>query len=351
MLENTSKRKEATDAGEVDLRDLFAGVGRSFSRMGRSIVLGLLRLRRVTYKFKWLVIASTVIGAILGYFYYNAFEPYYSSQLVLNSRYYSAEMMENAIEELNQLAEEGNSTILARKLGLSPAQAEKIRSFSTSAVTTTEDLIEVEGMLQQLVESEQLTAAEILELRERLTKTFYNFEVLVTVYDIDVLDALEQGLSQYLYDNDYVKRRVAVEHENLMLMRDKLRRDQEQLNQLKTLQAEAYKRIAETGQTGSNNVIFGTPETANAPLNVYVQDLDFSRELLETNRRLELNRALEIVSGFTPYGRPASLSFKGQIITGALIGMLIAYFIIMLLSINESLNRYETKHLSRKSVY
>lgn len=350
MSEHTATHRNTPENGEIDLRELFAAIGRFFNRIGRSIVLAILGLRRATIRYKWLILALMLLGAGMGFLSYNAFNPYYSSQMVVNSRYYSAEMMENAIQELNQLAGESNDAILARKLGLSPAQAAQIRSFETAPVTTTEDMVAIESMLQQIKSSEELKDPLLhTDLRDRLTKTFYNFEVLVTVYDISILDALEKGLSQYLYDNDYVKRRVSAENENLRLLRDKLRQDQKQLSQLKTLQAEAYRRIAETGQTGSNNVIFGTPETVNAPLNVYLQDLDFSRELLETNKKLELNRALEVVSGFTPYGRPASLSFKGQLMTGALIGLGIAYLIIMLLSINKALNRYETSRLSRKA--
>ncbi|MBW3544518.1 MAG: hypothetical protein KY428_02770 [Bacteroidetes bacterium] len=349
MSEHTATQRNTPDNGEIDLRQLFAAIGRFFNRIGRAFIMAIIWFRRASRKYILLIAAGLLIGAGMGYLSFNAFKPYYSSQMVVSSRYYSAEMMENAIQELNQLAGEGNDAILARKLGLSPEQAAQIRSFETAPITTTEDMVTIENILQQVKDSKELDPAMQEALRERLTNTFYNFEVVVTVYDITILDTLEKGLNQYLYDNDYVKRRVSVENENLRLLRDKLRQDQKQLNQLKTLQAEAYKRIAETGQTGSNNVIFGTPETVNAPLNVYLQDLDFSRELLETNKKLELNRALEVVSGFTPYGRPASLSFKGQLITGALIGLGMAYLIIMLLSMNQALNRYETNYLSRKT--
>lgn len=348
MQDHRPSSKNTTGSGEIDLQELLAAVGRFFNRLGNSIVLFILSVRRATRKFIWLLTLFMIIGAGLGLISYNSFEPYFSSQLVLNSRYYSAEMMEHAIEELHQLADEKNYAVLARKLNITPEQAASIRSFSTLPVTTSEEVIEVEALLQAIEQSgSKLTPEQMEALRERLTMVFYNHEILVTIYDISILDALEHGLYQYLQDNDFVRRRVAVEQENLRILLDKLRQDQEQLNHLKKLQAEAYRRMAETGQTGSNNVIFGTPETTNAPLNVYVQDLDFARELLKTNRKLELNRALEIVSGFTPYGEPASLSLLGQLVTGALIGAAVAYTIIILLAINQALNRYEAKHLHK----
>jgi hypothetical protein len=344
----TPPTPQQTSSDEVDIRAVFTAVGRFFKRLGNSFLVAILSIRRVTRKFIKLIIACALIGIGIGYLSYRTFEPYYASELTVSSHYYSHEMLKSAIHELNQLASEQNHVILGRKLNINPEQASVIRSFEVQSMVLTKDLIEIEALVQAVSSNDNLTDEQQEELRNRLMENTTSFKIITTVYDVSVLDQLENGIMTFLRDNDYIRRRVAIEQENLILLRDKIRRDQEQLSQLKSLQAEAYRRIAETGQTGSNNVIFGTPETANAPLNVYVQDLEFSRELQNINERLELNRGLEIVSGFTPYGAPASLSLRGQLILGAIIGLAVAYTIILLISINKALNSYEAKHLSTR---
>ncbi|EMR02975.1 hypothetical protein [Cesiribacter andamanensis] len=351
MQETTPSQKNAAGAGEIDLRELAAALGRLFTRFITSLIVAIVRLRRTTRNNAWLLLSFMALGTIAGYLSYRSFEPHYSSQLILSSRFYSAEMLNTSILELNQLAEEGNTELLAQKLKLSPQQAASIRTITSMPVTTSEDIVEMQGLLQLIEQNgtTKLNPAQMEALRERLTNTFYNFRIVVTVYDIAFLDALELGLQHYLQENDYIKRRIDIEQENLTAFRTKLLKEQEQLDRLKSIQADFYRSISETGRTGSNNVVFGNPESASDPLNVYMQDINLSREVMATTKKLELNRALEVVTGFTPYGNPASLSLKGQLLLGAALGLASAYLIIFLIGINQALNRYERLHEARKT--
>ena len=336
--------KAASD--EIDIREVFNAIGRFFRRIGNSIIIGILRWRQATRKFAWLIIACMLTGAGIGFLGYQSFEPYYASDLIVSSRYYSSEMLESAINELNQLAGEGNDAILAKKLNVTPEQASTIRSFRVVPVTTTKERIEVENLLQSIKSNGEITEDQVEELRTRLLAEFTSFKIVATVYNPSILNYLEEGVVAYLKDNEYISRRVSVEQENLITLRDKLIREQDRLERLKNLQAEAYGRLVESSRSGSNNVILGTAEKDNDPMIVFQEDLLFSKELKRTNERLQLNSGLEVVSGFTPYGSPASLSLRQQLIVGALIGMGAAYLILLLIGINQALNRYEAKHLS-----
>lgn len=348
MQNSVPSQNPRTGSDEIDIREVFASIGRFFSRIGNGFILMLIRLRRTNIRYKWLIAVCVLIGAAIGFLSQNAFEPYYASQLTITSRYYSSEMLKNAVKELDQLAKEGNHKVLAKKLSISEEQAAAIRSFEATPLTTTKDLIEIENLKQKLTANKDITPAQAEDLVMRLSKEVNSFSIVATVYNLDVLDATEHGLSVFLADNDFISRRVAVEKENLLAIREKLVKEQEQLQNLKVLQSEMYGKLAESSRTGSNNVILGGSETANDPLNIYRQDLEFSKEILKTNERIVLNRAFEIVSGFTPYGTPASLSLKGQLVLGALIGLASAYLIILLISINQALNRFEARHVAEK---
>ncbi|WP_224999743.1 hypothetical protein [Cesiribacter sp. SM1] len=334
---------------EVDIREIFAAIGRFFKGVGRSIVTTIIRIRQATKKFAKLIIASILLGAVLGYLSYSTYEAYYASTLTLSSKYYNVEMLESSIEEINQLAGEGNHLILANKLNISPELAKQIRSFEVKSVVSTSDVMEMESILQVVERNTELTEDQQDEIRDRLLASANNYIIIVTVYDLVVLDALEEGITRYLTDNEYVSRRVSIAHERLLSMREKYKRELERLDRLKNLQAETFSKLAETTRAGSNNVILGTGETANDPLNVYRQDLEFYQEALDADSELKLNASVEIVSGFTAYSRPASLSLNGQLLLGALIGMGIAYLIILLIGINQALNHYEARYSARKS--
>lgn len=339
-----------TASDVVDIREVFTAIGRFFSRMGNRFILFLVHVRRVSRDYARLLIACLILGVGLGCTSYFTFKPHYASQLTLNSRYYTIEMLENSIEELDQLADEKNEVVLAKKLRISPQQAAQIRSIEVSPVVTTQDVIEIEGMLQFLERSDDLLKdKQLVQIRERLMKGFNNYIIIATVYDISILDSLEIGLAQYLKENEFVRKRVAIEQERLLSLENKLHKEQERLDRLKNIQADAYSKLAESSRTGSNNVILGGTETANDPLNVYRQDLDFYRELVNAKSQLELNQGAEVISSFTPYGEPASISLKGQLILGSLFGIATAYLIILLIGINQVLDRYETKHLTYKT--
>lgn len=348
MQEREPIQHPRTASDEIDIKEVFAAIGRFFSRIGNGIIVTIISIRYATRRYAKLILACMLIGAGIGYLGYLSFEPYFASELTLSSRYYSSEMLKSAVEELNQLAGEGNQRILARKLNITPEQAATIRTFEVKPVTTTKEIIEVENLLQQITANTQLTEDQLEEIRKRLLANFNSFKLIATFYNVSVLDPLEEGIVSYLEDNDYIRRRVAVEQENLLVLRNKILREQERLERLKTLQTEVYGKLAETGQAGSNTVILNASEKNNDPRIVFQEDLLFSKELQRTNEKLELNRGLEIVSGFTPYGAHASLSLKGQLIFGALIGIGVAYLIILLIGINQALNRYEAKHLNSK---
>jgi hypothetical protein len=333
---------------EIDIREVFTAIGRFFSRIGHGLIMAILRLRHATRKFAWLIIAGSIIGATLGYLNHRTFEPYYASQLTLNSRYYTAEMLEGSIEELNLLAQEENTRVLAKKLRITPEQAAHIRSIEAQPFVSMQETVEIESMLQQLEGNPDVTSEQLNQIRARLTRGFNTYKVIATVYNVSILDALETGLGQFLKENAYVRKRVAIEQERLLAMREKLVNEQERLDRLKTLQADVYGRLAESTRTGSNNVILGGSENANDPLNVYRQDLDFYREAIQTKSQLELNQSAEIISGFTPYDLPASTSLKSKILMGAALGLATAYLIILLISLNQALNHFEARYQAKK---
>lgn len=340
----SSNNQQASD--EIDLRELFAAIGRFFKRIGLGILNLIVRLRQATRKFWILIIICVLAGAAIGYGSYVAFKPYYASQLQVSSEYYKINTLEDLIEGLDQLAAEGGYGVLAEKLNISSEQAATIRSFELTPEVNPDDLVKIESLMLQVEGAEGLTEEQLAEIRTLLTRGVDYYTITVTFYELNNLDALEQGLVGYLSNNNYIERRVKIEQANLQALREKLVADLQELQGLKKLQADALSRAIESGRTGSNNVILGNPESATDPLNVYREDISLYQRLLSINRRLELNQSLEVVSGFTPFQNPASISLSGRIILGALVGLAVAYLLILLIAMNQALNRYEAKRFA-----
>jgi hypothetical protein len=337
-----------TRSDEIDLRELFSYVGRFFDRLFRGTINSILLLRTATRRHFWLLLGCASVGAGLGFTFYASFQPYYNSQMMVSSKYYNLEMMQGLIEELNLLAEDKNTSFLAKKLAISPQEAAFVRAITVVPANTTDQIIQIEQVLNLMEGNKEITADQLKLIRIQLTSSFSNYLIIVSTHNSDILEAIETGLVHYLNDNPYVQRRVAIEHQNLISLRDKLTNDLARLSELKSLQSEVLGRLTETPRSGSNNVILGTPENANDPLNVYREDIKLYGQLLSTNKDIELNHSLEVISGFTPYGEPASLSLKGTLLLGAALGLASAYLIILLIGINQALNRYEARYQARK---
>ena len=344
---NNQEHLKQGQPDEVDLREVFRGIGNFFSRLGRSFIHGLLAIKRATRSYRFLILGTTILFIVLGVFWRMSGRAYYSSSMVLESEYYDRDLMEGAIGELNSLAEQEAFGSLANKLGISKEEAGNLRSLKLEVILSEDDKMLLDAYLKSLQEN-KMTVDELVAVRDKLIKKNAMFRISIEVFSNELLNNMQAGLIHYLENNDYVERRMLVEEENLKSLKGKLQEERAKLDGLKTLIAESFSQQAESGRTGSNNVILGSAENATDPLNVYREDIQIYKEELAINKRLALLDNVEVIKSFTAFKKPANLSFILVILYSGLIGLAAAYIIVLLLEANKALNRYEQNHIAKK---
>lgn len=329
-----------TPSDEIDLREVFRGIGNFFSRIGKGFINLILAVRRATFNHKFLIITTIIVFTSAGIFWFSNEKDYFSSNMIIESEYYDRDLMDGAVSELNSLAEQRAYEVLEKKLNISNDEASNIRKLKVETVVAEDDKQIFEAYLKSLNEK-TMSVEELVEMRDKLIRNTFKYKITVEVFSADYLQNVQKGLIHYLENNEYVERRVEVEKENLIALKGKFQEERAKLDALKRLIAENFAKVSENGRTGSNNVILGSAENGTDPLNVYKEDILIYKEELEINRKLALIENVEVIKSFTAFTTPANIPLWEVIIISILIGLGAAYIIIILLEINKALNRFE----------
>lgn len=325
-MENTQK------PDDIELGLVFAKIGDFFKSIGYGIIRFIALLRNVPVDNKILFALLTVAGGVIGLSYSTFLKrKFFESSMVLSCDYVSKRIIDNAIEKLNLLAGEETSKGLSRALHISDSLAANIMKFEAKPFVAEKEIVETEILKEQLKNAQinSKNQAVIDQVIKRISiENQHAFEFTVRTYSPTSIKPLQDALVNHFKNNDFIKKRILITHDNLLAKRDKLRRDSNKLDSLKKVIYSNYKTMAERPQ-GSNNVILSDKSVTN-PVEIYNQDLSLYDELQWIESRLFLQPDFEVVDGFTEFDEPASASRPKIIATGMLIGFLFGYLVVAL---------------------
>ena len=341
--QNNEGRDQQRSSDEIDLKEVFASIGRVFSSIGRGIINCILAIRRATFRFATLILVFLILGGAAGFLFVQVNEDYYRAQMVIDSKYYTYELLESIMDNLNEQANIGAYQVLSKKLSLTDEQAAGLRGLSIEPLLFLEEKSNLMSYMRRIQDIDKSFEEEQLDsIRDRLLLNASQYVITTEVYDNGIVPDLESGLIAYLSSNEYVAKRAKVERENLLMMKRSIEEDEQKLSVLKGQLAENYGKISESNRVGSNNLYLGADREAG-PKSIFEQSLDLYNQKARINRSLQLNQEVEVVSGISSIEKPASLSVLSNIFLFSLIGLGVAYLVILFIGINKSLNRYEQK--------
>lgn len=348
-MENKPHRQRETD--EIDLAQFFNWVGKGFSNLGQSIVGGIAGLRNSFYKNRVFFLGVIVLGLILGGLYSVLLKKeYYKSSMILSCDYLSNQVLRNTIEKFNLLANERDTEGIQGILNLDSATAKNIQKFEFRPFVSEDDVVEMEILREQLnnvTGDKQELVEKVIDRLEIDNKNAY--EISVFVYDPETVKPLEKALVDYFSNNNYIRRRIAVNRENLEARKAKLQSELRKLDSLKAVLFQNYQALAQRNR-GSNNVVVGGEEGLNNPLQVFSRDLELHEELLEIERKLALSPDFEIVDGFTSFKEPENASLADILAISLLLSIVIGYLILGAYRFDRMLAEYPTKHTKKRQM-
>jgi hypothetical protein len=334
---------KGTGSDDIDLTQFFRWIGRGVARVGDAILFGLATLRNLFFTNRLFFGGIILIGLLLGALYSELLKKKsYKSTMVLSCDYLNSQIMENMINKMNLLCAESEREGLAEVLGIDLATAKNIQKFDFKRFVSEDDVVEMEVLRTQLstvvADKKDLVEKVITKL---VTVNKNAYEINAQVYDPDIVKPLEKAIINYFRNNEYVKRRIEINKTNLSLRKMKLIRESGKLDSLKNVLYQNYQNLGKTSR-GSNNVIL-SDETLTNPLDVFKQDLDLHRDLLEIDRQLYVQPDFEVVDGFTSFKEPDSASLPKILITAFLLSWAMGYIIIGVWRLDRLLAGYQKK--------
>ncbi len=336
----TENPKQITNSDEIDIGVLFSKLGDFFKNIGLGFLRFLALLRKIPIQNKALFIALILIGIAGGISYsLKLKKKYYSTTMILSSEYLNKRIVDNTIKKLNLLAAEDGYQGIARELNISNELAQDIQDFEARPFVAESELIELEILKEQLrsFQSDKKNELVVQQVIERIEiENRHAYEITIRVYNPTVVGELEIALVNYFKNNNYLKKRVEITKANRLARKQKLQRDSQKLDSLKSVIFENYQNMAAQSRQGSNNVILSDNPVTN-PIEIFAQDLLIYNEIQSIDKSLYLQDDFEVVDGFTEFSKPSS---EGPFRTSAyaiLIAIGLGYLLVALFSFNKYL--------------
>jgi len=267
-----------TSSDEIDLRELFLKV--------------VFTVRRNFIP----ILSFFIVGTALGFTYGMLGTKVYESKMMVTSYILADSYNDKLGENLNDIIDEGNIELIARKLSLSTPEAENISS------------IEIESAQKEKAQKDD-------EKRW--------FLITVRVLDLDVLPNLQNGIVGYLENNDFVKVRVQQKKDYYNKI---IKEIDEEIQSL-----EGFKNKIYDGnflESTKGNVVFD-------PTEINTKIIELSEDKFKYESELVLVNSVQIVEGFTKFNKPVRPNKAISLVAGATLGLFFVGMLIAFKSIRK----------------
>lgn len=252
--------------------------------LGRIFIKFILILKR-----RYIILLTTAtLGLILGIYFYVVQQPVYESRMTISSTLLNANNSSNLIETIDLLVKDGNHEMVSQKLQIPVDQVIKLAGLSVEKGT--------EGVQDQ-------------------TPNIFHIEARVT--DNNILGPLQSGITYYLENTEFVKRRVDLRKETINALREKLKAE---IQDLEALKARVNNNFM-TGNEGANTVIMD-------PASIYKQAITMYESELELKTQLAFVENVQVIDGFTVFNKRISPRIRQigyWLFGGLLLGIMLVF--------------------------
>ncbi|MGE0588257.1 MAG: Wzz/FepE/Etk N-terminal domain-containing protein [Cyclobacteriaceae bacterium] len=255
------------------------------------------------------IIIFFVVGTGLGYAYAMIAPKVYESKMLVSSEILTESYSEKLFETLEKLINEKNIQELSSKLGLGENECEYLSKLT------------IESALKDKPQKED-------------EKKF--FLITAEITNQDILPKLQDGLLNFLQENDYVKVRV---DQRKNYYKSLIQKVEDEIKSLEGFKTRIYdgKFLENTG----GNLMFD-------PTEVNSKIVELSKEKGSLLMSLELVNSVQLVEGFTSFEKPVWPKKSVSLAAGATLGLFLVGALIAFKSIRK-LVRFAEEHPSQKA--
>lgn len=228
-----------------------------------------------------------LLSIFLGYAAYYVTKPYYNSSMTLVLANIRNEFIQDQLNKLSEMIEDNNFEAVAERLDITPGAAREIRAMK---------FINLDQ--ERIAEDSVLTGSP--------------FKIEISIYDPQLFETLEPGITNYLENNRYFARQKQIKQRQVANMISKLKGEISSIDSLKTNVSEPRGPV--------NGFVYGQPID---PTNLYRESISMYKEQVELESDLEKLANVEIVTGFIPRLKPSGPRLRYYLAISGLLGLLL----------------------------
>lgn len=338
---------------EVDLGSLFVIIGKGFKNFFNFIgsifkgifhrfILILIFLRLHLIKFA----IAALIGAIFGFFLENSKEIKFSSNLIVQPNFESAQNLYKNINYYNDLITQKNTQQLSSIFKLDSSKAASLRKFEITPITNRNDVINAYDKFILEVDTLTVKSYDFDDFEKNFTDFDYlNHEIEVVATVNDVFSSLENIIIETVEKNQYFNRIKKLTKENLLTKDSILRVTFTEVDSLRKVYMKVMLEGAKNISSNTNIDISGTNQNT-------IRKDSKENELFEIDRKIiyDLSQTFEdiayksnvinIISNFQSIGSEIKGITNNYIFLLSSMSVLLMLLYVSLIEFNKYLMNY-----------
>ena len=334
---------------EVDLGSLFVIIGKGFKNFFNFIgsifkgifhrfILILIFLRFHLIKFA----VAALIGAIAGFFLENSKEIKFSSNLIVQPNFESAQNLYKNINYYNDLITQKNTQELSSIFKLDSSKAASLRKFEITPITNRNDVINAYDKFILEVDTLTVKSYDFDDFEKNFTDFDYlNHEIEVVATVNDVFSSLDNIIIETVEKNQYFNRIKKLTNENLTRTDSLLRENLIKVDSLRQVYMRVMLEESKKEFTGTSIDLGGT-KTSAKEIELFRTDREINEDLgLIAESIGEKSEVINIVSNFQSIGYEVKGITKNYIFIVAGLSVILVLLIILFLDLNRYLDSYK----------
>ena len=277
---------------EIDILNIFRSIKKGFLNFLQSIgKFVLFAIKNIKTLLLFVIIG---IGLSVCFFYIK--KTVYTSVLTVSHSRLNNGQCADLVNGLSKVADD---TLLADMLGLSIKQAKEIKNISFNQINKNDSSFLIS-----------------------------NFKIEAKVYNVTVLDSLQNGIMNYLESNEYATKRKQLHQSFLDKIEERIKGE--------IIAIDSLKRVVDKSilpRSLGNGIILG--ESID-PVKVYKESMDLYKSQLNISEQKELNNSFEVIIGFSPAISSAGLVVN--IVMGVILSLLFGMLWLLIKKYNLNKN-------------
>ncbi len=344
MSRQHMQKDEEVDLGSLfnaigkGLQNLFNAIGRFFMGIFNLLILALVFIRNNAIKLGISILIGAIIGLVLDF----TQPKQYSSAMIVEHNFNSAQQLYKNVEFYHELVKQKDSILLAEALDISVSEAAKLRGFYINPIKNENEKYELFDKFIDEADTATVSRVDIREFKKGFTDYDYKYhQIRVKSLGNSIFEKLSAPIVSSVASNPYFKNQKKINDQNLLQNEKVLIKSLSEVDTLRNIYNEVLITEAKKAGTGTNITLAQGAKKTNE-LELFNESLELNKDLISNNKaKAETTDILNIVSTFSKVGvKERSILKKYTFLLSIGFGLLMLLFILFR-QLNKFLKYYK----------